>query len=326
MAGFILGGGYGALIGRFGVALDNLLGATVVLADGRVLVANCDNEEELFWALRGGGGNFGVVAAMRHHLHILPSVRSGMLIYPFSEARAVLGRCANIAASAPEELTFQVGCVGGPDRKPVVMIVPTWCGPPEQGEAQVAPFLKLGTLLSGTMDATCYGASLTLFDPYIFNGQRVFMETCWLPALDSASIDVFIQTMETGVSPGCAIFTHEFKGARREYPRRRRLLACAATMCSSRSSLCSGPTGVRSNRIASGRVPLFRPSIRLRFPARIRTSSPKATWTVSRKAMVATRNGSPEPSAITIPTTSSIPPFHCQSVGTNLDPSRLADQ
>jgi FAD/FMN-containing dehydrogenase len=218
MAGFTLGGGYGALIGRFGLALDNLLDATVVLADGRVVVANGDNEEELFWALRGGGGNFGVVAAMRHRLHILPSVRSGMLIYPFSEARAVLGRCANIAASAPEELTFQVGCVGGPDRKPVVMILPTWCGPPEQGEAQVAPFLKLGTLFSGAMNATCYGASLTLFDPYIFNGQRVFMETCWLPALDSAGIDVFIQTMETAVSPGCAIFTHEFKGAASRVP------------------------------------------------------------------------------------------------------------
>jgi len=61
-----------------------------------------------------GGGNFGVVTAMHHRLHNLPSVRSGMLIYPFSEAGAVLGRCADIAASAPADLTFQTGCVGGP--------------------------------------------------------------------------------------------------------------------------------------------------------------------------------------------------------------------
>ena len=218
MAGFTLGGGYGALIGRFGLALDNLLAAEIVLADGRIVVANHDNEDELFWALRGGGGNFGVVTAMRHRLHNLPSVRSGMLIYPFSEARAVLGRCADIAASTPDDLTFQLGCAGGPDGKPVVMIVPTWCGPPEQGEAQVAPFLKLGTLLTGALDATSYGASLTLFDPYIVNGQRVFMETCWLPALDSASIDVLIRTMEMAVSPGCALFTHEFKGAASRVP------------------------------------------------------------------------------------------------------------
>jgi hypothetical protein len=98
------------------------------------------------------------------------------------------------------------------------MIVPTWCGPPEEGEARVAPFLKLGTLLAGAMDATSYGASLSLFDSYLVNGQRVFMETCWVPALDRGSIDVFMQAMETAVSPGCAIFTHEFKGAASRVP------------------------------------------------------------------------------------------------------------
>jgi FAD/FMN-containing dehydrogenase len=149
MAGFTLGGGYGALIGRFGLALDNLIAAEVVLADGRLVVAQADSEEELFWALRGGGGNFGVVTTMHYRLHDLPSVRSGMLIYPFSEARAVLAGCADIAASAPEELTVQLGCVFGPDGAPVVMVVPTWCGRSEEGEARVAPFLKVGTLLAG---------------------------------------------------------------------------------------------------------------------------------------------------------------------------------
>src|SRR5215831_5631022 len=195
MAGLTLGGGYGPLIGRFGLALDNLLAAEVVLADGRVVVANYDNEEELFWALRGGGGNFGVVTAMRHRLHTLSSVRSGMVTYPFSEAGAVLRHCGDIAASGPEELTVQVGCAGGADGKPVVMIVPTWSGPPEEGEARSAPFLKLGTLLAGAVETMSYGASLTLFEPYLANGQPVFMDTCWLPALDSASIDVFVEAM-----------------------------------------------------------------------------------------------------------------------------------
>jgi len=218
MAGLTLGGGYGPLIGRFGLALDNLLAAQVVLADGRVVVADDSNEEELFWAVRGGGGNFGVVTAMRHRLHNLPSVTSGLLVYPFAEARAVLRRCADIAASSPEDLTVELGCIGGPDGKPVVLVHPMWCGLPADGEAWVAPFLKLGTLLAGNLEAMSYGTSLTLYDPYIVNGQRVFMETCWLPTLDSAGIDVFVEAMATAASPGCAVLTHEFKGTASRVP------------------------------------------------------------------------------------------------------------
>jgi FAD/FMN-containing dehydrogenase len=218
MTGLTLGGGYGPLIGRFGLALDNLLTAEVVLADGRVVVADEANEAELFWALRGGGGNFGVVTAMRCRLHDVPSIRSGMLVYSFAEARAVLRRSADIAASSPEDLTVQFGCIGGPDGKPVVMVLPSWCGAPADGEARVAPFLKLGTLLAGSLEAMSYGTSLTLFDPYIVNGQRVFMETCWLPVLASAAVDVFVEATETAASAHCAVFTHEFKGAASRVP------------------------------------------------------------------------------------------------------------
>jgi FAD/FMN-containing dehydrogenase len=114
MAGLIMAGGYGPLMGRFGLALDNLTAAETVLADGRVVVAKHDSEAELFWALRGGG-NFGVVTAMHVRLHGLSSVHSGMLLYPFAEARAVFERCADIANSAPDELTGQVGAIHGPD-------------------------------------------------------------------------------------------------------------------------------------------------------------------------------------------------------------------
>jgi hypothetical protein len=217
MAGLTLGGGYGPLIGRFGLALDNLIAAEVVLADGRIVLAKHDREEELFWALRGGGGNFGVVTTMWHHLQYMPSVHSGTLVYPFSEAKAVLQRCADITASAPDELTVQVGLVVGGDGVPVVMIVPTWCGATAQGEAHVAPFLKLGTLLAGTVEMMSYCTLLTAFDPYLTDGLRVFMNSCWLPALDGESIDLAIQAME-GAGLGCAIFTHEFRGAASRIP------------------------------------------------------------------------------------------------------------
>src|SRR5262249_38330890 len=172
----------------------------------------------LFWALRGGGGNFGVVTAMHCRLHDLPSVRSGLLLYPFSEARAVMQRCAEIAASAPEALTVQLICAVGPDGAPVVVVVPTRGGRREEGEARVAPFVELGTRLAGAPATTPYGASRKVFGPFIVDGQRVFMETCWLPALDGGSIDAFIRAVEAAVSPGCAIITHEFKGAATRVP------------------------------------------------------------------------------------------------------------
>jgi FAD/FMN-containing dehydrogenase len=218
IAGLTLGGGYGPLIGRFGLALDNLLSAQVVLADGRIVLADAGHEAELFWALRGGGGNFGVVTAMRHRLHELASVWSGILIYPLSEAGEVLGRCAAMASLRPEELTVQTGFIAGPDGAHVVFIVPTWCGRPEEGERRLAPFRELGTLLVDTLGKTTYGASLTAFDAHIVNGQHVFMQTCWLPALDSASIDALREAIDAAVSPGCAILTHDFKGAASRVP------------------------------------------------------------------------------------------------------------
>lgn len=218
MTGLTLGGGYGALSGRYGLAVDNLLAAEVVLADGSIVVANHDTEKELFWALRGGGGNFGVVTAMRLQLHALPEIRSGMLLYPFAEARSVLEACAAYTSSAPDELTAQLGIIVAPDGAPVVMVVPTWCGRPEEGEARLAPFHSFGTLLIGTIATMSVGARARIFDPHIVNGQRVFMETCWLPTLDGRSIDAFIAVMECAVSAGCAIFTHEFKGAASRVP------------------------------------------------------------------------------------------------------------
>src|SRR5215813_7078062 len=218
MAGLALGGGYGPLIGRYGLALDNLLAAEVVLSNGGIVTAHKGDEEELFWALRGGGGNFGVVTNMHLQVHYLPSVRSGLLVYPFAEATTVLEGCADIAATAPDDLTVQLGFVTGAGGEPVVLVVPTWCGPAEEGEGRIGPFLRLGTLLAGDAPTISYKTSLAALDSYIVNGQRTFMQTCWLPAMDGGSITPFIEAMKRAISPGCALFTHEFKGAASRVP------------------------------------------------------------------------------------------------------------
>jgi hypothetical protein len=218
VAGLTLGGGYGPLIARLGLALDNLIAAEVVLADGRIVLAKHDSEEELFWALRGGGGNFGVVTTMWQRLHPMPSVRLGLLVYPYAEAKPVLRHCAELIASAPDELTVQVGMFVGPDGVPVVLVVPMWSGAPEAGEAWVAPYHKLGTLLAGSAEAMPYGAALRAFDPFLATGFHAAMDAVWLPAFDSAAIDLGIEAVGRATGPGCALITHEFRGAASRVP------------------------------------------------------------------------------------------------------------
>ncbi len=92
MAGFTLGGGYGPLTGAYGLGADNLLSAQVVTANGQLVTANAEEHPDLFWGLRGGGGNFGVVVSLEYRLHPLTTVLSGMLLYPLDQARVVLRR------------------------------------------------------------------------------------------------------------------------------------------------------------------------------------------------------------------------------------------
>ena len=213
MAGLTLGGGYGPLIGRCGLALDNLLAAEIVLADGRIVTADAENQPELFWAIRGGGGNFGVVTKMRHRLHDCPGLWSGMLVYPFAEAATVLAGTTELAAAAPDELSAQIVLAADPSGAAMVIVVPAWCGDPSEGERRLAPFLKLGSLIAGGIAQQSYGTLLTAFDAQLVNGRRTTMDTCSLPVFERTGIDAFIDAMATAPSPGCMLVTHEFKGA-----------------------------------------------------------------------------------------------------------------
>jgi Berberine and berberine like len=150
---------------------------------------------------------------MRCKLHEMPSVHAGVLIYPMSEAKSVLIQAATLAASMPDELSVQLGIAAGPDGSFGVLVAPVWCGAPEDGEPQLASFLGLGTLLAGAIERKSQTALLPMFDAMIVDGLRVHIETCWLDVLDGESIDAMVGAMAKAVSPGCAILTHEFKGA-----------------------------------------------------------------------------------------------------------------
>jgi FAD/FMN-containing dehydrogenase len=164
MTGLTLGGGYGPLSGRCGLAVDNLLGAEVVLADGRKVIADTSENPDLFWALRGGGGNFGVVTSMRVQLHPLRSVLSGLILFPWSDAELVLRAYAEFVASAPECLTVMAGALTAPDGKPVLFLAPTWCGDIEAGRGPIAALQNLGSPMMSAIGEMKYSEFLKIFD------------------------------------------------------------------------------------------------------------------------------------------------------------------
>src|SRR5438876_3177191 len=145
IAGLTLGGGLGWLNGKYGLACDNLLSAHVVTADGRLLTASATEHEDLFWGLRGGGGNFGIVTLFEYRLHPVGPVIGGMTVYPFSEMKHVLSRYGELCQECPDELSTAAFLVRGADGQPALAIAVCYCGPLAEGEAIVRPFRALGS-------------------------------------------------------------------------------------------------------------------------------------------------------------------------------------
>jgi FAD/FMN-containing dehydrogenase len=213
MTGLTLGGGYGQLNPRYGLALDNLLGADVVLGDGRAITANAFEHRELFWALRGGGGNFGVVTSMRVRLHPIREVLAGLILFPWDDAASVLRGFAEVAASAPDELGVLAGVLPGPDGNPVVFLAPLWSGDPASGMPFMTELQRLGTPILAQVGPMTYGALLNMFDAQIVNGRHYMMKTRWFAALTPAVIAQIIEAGSARTSWLSFIVLHHLRGA-----------------------------------------------------------------------------------------------------------------
>jgi FAD/FMN-containing dehydrogenase len=213
LAGLTTVGGYGPLLGRFGLALDNLLGAEVVLADGATVTAGPDDDTELWWALRGGGGNFGVVTSLRYRLHELPAVLAGMLMFPFAEGGAVLAGYAEIMATAPDELAVMAGFLLGP-QGPMAFLCPFWCGDDlAAGEAVVARLRSLGHPVVDQVGVMPYTAALGMFDASMVEGNHYLLRTRWLPEVSRAAADALVAGAAEISSPFSALIVNRFHGA-----------------------------------------------------------------------------------------------------------------
>ena len=191
IGGLTLGGGIGWLIGKHGLALDNLVSVNLVLADGRAVVASEDENPDLFWAVRGGGGNFGVATSLNYRLHpVGPLVYGGIIAYPIDAAFDMLRHFRDITASLPDEAAAVGGMLHAPDgsgRKLAVMAV-FHAGPPEQAEQDLARVRQYGTPVFDAIGPLPYAQMNTMLDEGYPRGALNYWKSRFLPDLSDDAI------------------------------------------------------------------------------------------------------------------------------------------
>ncbi|AKS35487.1 FAD-binding oxidoreductase [Mycolicibacterium goodii] len=211
--GFTLAGGYGPLNGIAGLGVDNLLEAQVVLADGRSVTASATSEPELFWALRGGGGNFGVVTRLRVRLHPVATLTTGVLMFPWEQAPDVFHRYDALLPSLPDALNLQCGVIPGADGAPVVFVAPVWAGDPDEAERWVKEVRRLGNPVFERIDPMPPSAQLHLLDDLVPQGRHYALRTVNVDTLSPGVIDALVAAGSARTSPVSALSTHHFHGA-----------------------------------------------------------------------------------------------------------------
>ncbi len=223
VAGLTLGGGFGWLTRRYGMTIDNLESATVVTADGTLHHVSASAEPDLFWALRGGGGNFGVVTSFEYRLHpVGPEVYAGLVVYPFSQVQQVLRAWRDFNTGAPDELSvwavlrkapplpFLPASVHGTE---VVILPLMYCGDPAAGERACEPVLRFGDPIASALGPTPYAAFQTAFDPLLAPGARNYWKSNNFHTLSNAALDAVIDAASRLPGPECEIFLAQLGGA-----------------------------------------------------------------------------------------------------------------
>uniref|UniRef100_UPI003FA781DC FAD-binding oxidoreductase n=1 Tax=Sinomonas sp. TaxID=1914986 RepID=UPI003FA781DC len=219
----VLGGGVGWLTRRFGAASDNLRAVDLVTADGRLIRVEAESEPELFWALRGGGGNFGVATALEFDLHdVGPEVVAGPVIYPIDQAREVLaGWCAAVKDLPEEAMSVAVLRTAPPDPpfpirlwgQPVLSLSMMWSGAAEDAESGLRPLRGLGCPGVDAVGPKPYVAVQSSQDPYWRPGAQNYWKADYLSGLDEAAIATLVDAAASFTSPGSDIKLAALGGA-----------------------------------------------------------------------------------------------------------------
>ena len=201
IAGLTLGGGLGWLMGKHGLACDNVIAMDVVTADGQLLKASEQENADLFWGLRGGGGNFGVVTSFEYRLHELGPVFAGGVLYPVDQTRDVLRFYRDFAFSAPDELGTQLGRICTLDGVPVVGVAGCYSGSLQEGEKVLAPLRRFGSPIADLFGPMSYLQVQTMFDPWAPPGRHAYWKSNFLSGLPDEAIEIFHRFALTAPSP-----------------------------------------------------------------------------------------------------------------------------
>jgi hypothetical protein len=193
IAGLTLGGGLGWLNGCYGLACDNLISADVVTADGQLLTASTQENEDLFWGIRGGGGNFGVVTSFEYQLHPVDVVLAGALSYPLSTASQVLRFYDDFVKAAPDELSTAVSLALIPAGEPMVSIVVCYCGPTDEGERVLHPLRTFQSPVDDSIQPMPYTALQSARDEGFPSGRLHYWKSGWLRDLRDGAIETLMQ-------------------------------------------------------------------------------------------------------------------------------------
>lgn len=214
IAGLTLGGGLGWLMGKHGLACDNLLSVEIVTANGELLTASDTENEDLFWAVRGGGGNFGVVTSFMYQLHpVGPNILAGMILYPMDQSRDVLRFYRTFARSTPDELMVFAVFMNTPDGLPVVALLASWFGPLSEGEHYLRPLRNFGSPLVDLITEVPYLQNQTIFDAATPHGMPRYWKSGNLQDLDDGFITVVLDQVARQTSPYSFVLFFHIKGA-----------------------------------------------------------------------------------------------------------------
>jgi FAD/FMN-containing dehydrogenase len=229
VAGLTVGGGFGWLSRKHGLTIDNLVAADVVTADGKLLQVSESENSDLFWGIRGGGGNFGIVTSFEYALHpVGPEILSGLIVHPFAEARDVLRYYRDFCAQVPDELTVWAVLRKAPPLPflpeevhgtEVVVLAAMYAGDDmAEGEKALAPLREFGSPIADVIGPNTFVGFQAAFDPLLTAGFRNYWKSHDFAELSDEALDTMIPYVDTLPSPHCEIFIAQMGGATNRVP------------------------------------------------------------------------------------------------------------